>query len=142
MRWTEDQVLAAAPDAAAVKAARRLTAPGRWDDAGSAGVSALWGSCRGSGREPYRAAVDLAGPAYRCTCPSRKIPCKHVLALLLRWAGGDVSDQPVPSWVGEWLSTRANDGDRRQSWRERAVAQLTVVVVSPCPGSAIGKDDR
>ena len=27
--------------------------------------------------------VDLSGPAYRCSCPSRKFPCKHVLALLL-----------------------------------------------------------
>jgi SWIM zinc finger len=46
----------------------------------------VWGLCAGSGKRPYQTVVDLTGPAYKCSCPSRKFPCKHALALLLNWA--------------------------------------------------------
>jgi hypothetical protein len=59
----------------------------------------------------YRSTVDLSGPAYRCTCPSRKIPCKHVLALLLHWAEGLVPDGAPPAFAAEWLAGR----DQRQA---------------------------
>ena len=26
--------------------------------------------------------IDSTGPAYKCSCPSRKFPCKHALGLL------------------------------------------------------------
>nr|WP_231747316.1 SWIM zinc finger family protein [Auraticoccus cholistanensis] len=48
----------------------------------------MWGRCQGSGRTPYQVSVDLVAPAWRCTCPSRKVPCKHALALLLLWSQG------------------------------------------------------
>nr|WP_279163542.1 SWIM zinc finger family protein [Rhodococcus erythropolis] len=34
--------------------------------------------------------VDLRGPAYKCSCPSRKFPCKHALGLLVEWSEGRV----------------------------------------------------
>lgn len=89
---------------------------GSWPERGviaapSGGASTLWGECKGSGSKPYQAAVHLdggAGPAYKCGCPSRKIPCKHVLALLVLWAQDsvDVRDDR-PEWVAAWLSGRA-----------------------------------
>ncbi|MFJ5674414.1 SWIM zinc finger family protein [Streptomyces sp. NPDC093097] len=85
-RWTTDQVLALAPDEASRAAGGRLAASGRWSGAG-AGGGAVWGACEGSGSTPYRTAVDLNGAGYTCSCPSRKVPCKHALGLLLRWAG-------------------------------------------------------
>ena len=75
----------------------------------------LWGECRGSAAAPYRTVIDLAGPAYRCSCPSRKFPCKHVLALLLLWADGSVKDDAgeLPDWAAGWLTGRAGEGWRR-----------------------------
>ncbi|MFF8405848.1 SWIM zinc finger family protein [Streptomyces sp. NPDC014846] len=111
VRWTADQVLALAPDAASRKAGSKLGAAGPWSETGS-GEGTLWGLCKGSGSRPYQTVVDLAGaagPAYRCSCPSRKFPCKHALGLLLLWAGGDgsvpASAQP-PDWAGQWLAGR------------------------------------
>ncbi|MET9069159.1 SWIM zinc finger family protein, partial [Streptosporangium sandarakinum] len=86
-RWNRDQVLALAPDASSQKAAQGVSSPGKWSGAGAT-AGALWGECRGSGSKPYLACVDLSEPAYRCSCPSRKFPCKHALGLLLLWSAG------------------------------------------------------
>ena len=89
VRWTADQVLALAPDAASRKAGSKLGAAGPWSETGSCDEGTVWGLCRGSGSKPYQTVVDLAdaaGPAYKCSCPSRKFPCKHALGLLLLWA--------------------------------------------------------
>ncbi|MFJ2957232.1 SWIM zinc finger family protein [Streptomyces sp. NPDC087270] len=111
-RWTVDQVLALAPDAASRKAGAKLATPAPWSGTGTAGT-AVWGLCKGSGSKPYQTAVDTRGPAYRCSCPSRKFPCKHALALLLLWAGG--ADGPMatagaagsePEWVEQWVAAR------------------------------------
>jgi hypothetical protein len=108
-RWDRAGVLALAPDAPSQRAAQALASERSWPVAGSAGPATLWGQCRGSTAVPYRTIVDLSGPAYRCSCPSRKFPCKHALALMLLWADGAVhhdADGP-PGWAANWLSTRA-----------------------------------
>lgn len=107
MEWTAATVEGLAPDAASVAAARKLARPAPWTETG-ADARAVWGLCRGSGARPYEVAVDLAGPAFKCSCPSRKIPCKHALALLLLRAGGEVPDGAAPERVEEWLSARAS----------------------------------
>ena len=84
-RWTVDDVLKLAPDATSAGAARRLSRSAVWSQAGSSG-SLLWGKCQGSAREPYQVTIDLNEPSFRCTCPSRKLPCKHSLGLLLLFA--------------------------------------------------------
>ncbi|MEV4284289.1 SWIM zinc finger family protein [Nonomuraea bangladeshensis] len=105
-RWSRDQVLALAPDAASSKAAQGVASPGKWQVRGVAGAL-LYGACRGSGATPYLACVDLTEPAYRCTCPSRKFPCKHALGLLLLWAGDAVPEgTQAPAWATEWLTAR------------------------------------
>lgn len=105
-RWTAEQVLALAPDAASQKAGGKLATPARWSGSGGRD-GALWGLCAGSGSKPYQTVVDLSGPAYRCSCPSRKFPCKHALGLLLLWATGEpVQDAEPPSWAEEWLTAR------------------------------------
>jgi hypothetical protein len=107
--WDRARVLALAPDAPSQRAAQSLAAGRAWPTAGTAEPGAVWGECRGSAAAPYRAVVDLSGPAYRCSCPSRKFPCKHVLALLLLWAEGAVKDDPggPPGWAASWLTARA-----------------------------------
>lgn len=97
--------MAVASDAASQTAARRLAAGAGWAAEG-ASEQAVWGSCSGSGKVPYQVVVELAGPAYTCTCPSRKFPCKHALALLLRWSAGSVPDGEPPSFATSWLQSR------------------------------------
>ena len=94
-----------APDAASARAARGLATPRRWSQAGC-DDRAVWGLCEGSGAAPYQVAVALGGPALRCSCPSRKVPCKHVLGLLLLWAlrPEEVPPAAAPEWVAEWLA--------------------------------------
>jgi hypothetical protein len=102
-----EHVLALAPDASGLKTAQKLAAPEPWSGAGS-NDRAVWGACRGSAKLPYQVACDTHGPAYRCTCPSRKVPCKHVIALLLLWAYGSpaVTAGDPPADIAAWLASR------------------------------------
>ncbi|MFF3491010.1 SWIM zinc finger family protein [Streptomyces sp. NPDC002795] len=141
VRWTTDQVLALAPDAASRKAGSKLGGPGPWSGTGSsAGAEdsdegAVWGLCKGSGSKPYQTIVDIGGgapgangPGYKCSCPSRKFPCKHALGLLLLWAGGDAqvpAGQSPPEWAEPWLAGR----QKRAGSQESAVSETG-------PGSA------
>jgi hypothetical protein len=107
--WTVEQVVALAPDASAARAGRSLADARRWSGLGTGGTAA-WGECRGSAAQPYRACIDLAEPAFRCSCPSRKLPCKHALGLFLILAGepGAIGRTEPPDWVRDWLEKRAD----------------------------------
>src|SRR6185436_6036947 len=78
MNWTEEQVLSLAPDESAKKSGRELASPSKWVSR-SANEKALWGECKGSGANPYKTQIDLSNIAFKCSCPSRKFPCKHGL---------------------------------------------------------------
>lgn len=125
VRWTVEQVLALAPDESSRKAGGRLGSAGPWSGAGCDGSGAVWGLCKGSGSKPYQTVVDTTGPAYKCSCPSRKFPCKHALGLLLLWASDEAALGPaeVPDWAGEWL-----DGRRRRAAQK----------AEPAGGGAVG----
>jgi hypothetical protein len=133
-RPTVEQALAVAPDARSAAAGERLALATAWAEVGH-DDRAVWGACRGSGKAPYQVAVDLWGPAYRCTCPSRKWPCKHAIALLLLWA----RDSPVvvaaaaPAEVGAWLASRAA---ATPGGLERAVAGNAAALVAAPPVAA------
>ena len=131
VRWTADQVLALAPDAASRKAGSKLGAAGPWSEAGSSDEGTVWGLCKGSGSKPYQTVVDIAdaaGPAYKCSCPSRKFPCKHALGLLLLWTADDAAVPPgqAPEWAAQWAAGR----------RERAEAKKTGTGSGAPSGSA------
>ncbi|MEU9911874.1 SWIM zinc finger family protein [Streptomyces sp. NPDC051001] len=119
VRWSADQVLALAPDAASRKAGSKLGAAGPWSEAGSSDEGTVWGQCKGSGSKPYQTVVDIAdvsGPAYKCSCPSRKFPCKHALGLLLLWAGEDgaVPRGQAPDWAEQWLEGRRKRAEEKK----------------------------
>jgi hypothetical protein len=105
-RWGTGQVLGLATDTSSVRAGQALGRASVWSDTGSS-ERAVWGACRGSGARPYQTAVDLTRPAFRCTCPSRKFPCKHALGLLLLWSAGEVGSEEEPSWVADWVKGAA-----------------------------------
>lgn len=105
---TTDQITALAPDAASLKAGRDLATSRKWKGLGSDGT-ALWGLALGSGAEPYQTRVHLADLASKCSCPSRKFPCKHALGLLLLASAepASLTEKSQPRWVVEWLESRA-----------------------------------
>jgi len=115
MNLDADAVLALAPDAASAKAARGLTNASQWPTLG-ADEQAVWGECQGSGAKPYQTQVDRNGPVFKCSCPSRKFPCKHGLALLLLHAQDSArfTQNTPPAWVSEWLGARTERAQKKE----------------------------
>ena len=125
-RWTLDQVEKLAPDESSVKAARKLALPRPWSDTGSTDTL-VWGKCQGSGSTPYQVSVDLTGPAFKCSCPSRKFPCKHGLALLMLWVANDgsvVDATEAAGFASDWQAARGDhaSGTSRRSGGDDAPA--------------------
>ncbi|MTW21905.1 hypothetical protein GJ668_12480 [Allochromatium palmeri] len=116
MNLSADELLRLAPDAASVKAAKGLVIPAKWPRLGH-DETAVWGECRG-----YQIQIDPSGPAFRCSCPSRKFPCKHGLALgLLYLQHPDrFTHADPPDWVSEWLTSRAQRRERQKERPESA----------------------
>lgn len=124
----EATALAMAPDDAGRRAGRALAVPGLWAGAGR-DDHAAWGRVRGSGRDPYRVALDLGGePAWTCSCPSRKQPCKHAVGLLLLAARGQLPSGHRPPEVAEWLDGR---GQRQSRAGAKGARARTGEVVDP-----------
>jgi hypothetical protein len=103
-----ENVEALAPDQSSLDAARKLLKLSSWPALASNSAGLIWGECQGSGSTPYRVVVSETDAGYKCTCPSRKFPCKHSLALMWLRADGKAafSSAPVPAWVADWLSRR------------------------------------
>jgi hypothetical protein len=121
VRLNPDQVAALAPDAGSLRAGQGLASERSWSGVGQ-DERALWGLCQGSGTKPYQTQVDLDGPAFRCSCPSRKFPCKHALGLLLLTAASPtaIPQGEPPEWVVEWLASREQRDERAQTRAARA----------------------
>lgn len=112
--WSAQRVEQMAPDGAAVKAAQSVARPAKWRSLGCTEKLA-WGECQGSGKDPYQVRVDLIDVTYKCSCPSRKLPCKHTLGLLLLFADGkSVPSGSPPAFVEEWSANRAKRAEARQ----------------------------
>ncbi|MFJ8785531.1 SWIM zinc finger family protein [Streptomyces sp. NPDC102476] len=142
VRWTADQVLALAPDASSRKAGSKLGAAGPWSEAGSSDEGTVWGLCKGSGSKPYQTVIDIAdatGPAYKCSCPSRKFPCKHALGLLLLWAGGEGAVPPglPPDWAEQWT-----EGRRQRAQEKRTAGAAGSAAGSVDPEAARRRAER
>lgn len=114
MSLTAEQILALAPDAASAKAGTGQASLSKWSGLGGH-AQALWGLCQGSGKEPYRAQIDLAGPAFKCNCPSRKFPCKHGIGLYLLYARDSAAfkETDAPQWVNDWLQSREERSEKK-----------------------------
>ena len=114
MSLSVDQILALAPDPASAKAGSAQSSASKWSGLGGH-AQALWGLCQGSGKDPYKAQIDLSVPAFKCTCPSRKFPCKHGLGLYLLYAreSAAFADATAPQWVTDWLQSREERSEKK-----------------------------
>lgn len=103
---------ALAPDQASLQSASKLTKRSNWVRLQTSDAL-LWGECQGSGSNPYRVVVDATDGGCRCTCPSRKFPCKHGLALMWLSVSAPAeftSAAPMPEWVTDWVGRRRKSG--------------------------------
>ena len=118
--WTSEQIMALAPDASSAKAGKSLASAKNWVTLG-ANEEAVWGECKGSAAKPYQAEIELSEPAFRCTCPSRKFPCKHTLGLFLMYESQpkNFEQHEAPAWVSEWLKTRTQQREKKATKSER-----------------------
>lgn len=117
-----------ATDQSSLKAAAGLAKPAKWSGTGISHDGVLiWGECAGSGANPYRVMADLRDLGNKCTCPSRKFPCKHVLGLLWLKAEAIVAFSPAetPDWVSDWLGRRrtGNSGAAKPATNTPAAAK-------------------
>src|SRR5262249_27330384 len=128
MNWTAEQILALAPDAASAKSGQGLAAARKWLKLG-ADEQTAWGLCQGSGKDPYQTQIDLTEPAFRCSCPSRKFPCKHGLGLflLLALSAAAFKEKEPPDWVVEWMASRVKRAEQRVEKQARAEAGEKIV---------------
>lgn len=121
MSLTLERIEALAPDQASLGAARKLLKPSSWPTLAE-GDGLIWGECQGSGATPYRVVVSEEDAGYKCTCPSRKFPCKHSLALMWMRAERSTAFAPatVPDWVKDWLSRRRGKSTRANKTEDEA----------------------
>jgi len=116
---TIERVNVLAPDAASLKAGQGLASARKWQSLGC-DERAVWGECQGSGSSPYQTEIDLSEPAFKCTCPSRKFPCKHSLGLMILFVNSrsDFEAATPPEWVNEWLTRRDDQAARKKAKAE------------------------
>ena len=76
------------------------------------------------GKCPVSGAGRLRDTTVRCSCPSRKFPCKHGIGLMLLAVGSPASvpQAAPPDWVAEWLAKREEDKVKRE---QKAIATQT-----------------
>lgn len=138
---------ALAPDQASLNSASKLNRRGRWVRL-EARDRLLWGECQGSGANPYRVVVDAGDQGTKCTCPSRKFPCKHALALM--WidatAPGEFApaDQ-IPEWVNDWLGRRRKTGAAaaaKQASTEKNIGEAGVAEAEARPEDPAAAERR
>lgn len=122
--WSTDEVRQFAGKAYA--AGQKLAGAAGWSNTGAT-QTLLWGDFQGSGRTPYRVQVNLVGPTYKCSCPSRQFPCKHVVGLVLRWCGGsvDAASEAPPSTLTAAAAPKAprEISEKAIAARESSVAE-------------------
>src|SRR5581483_979140 len=106
-----------APDASSSAAGKKLANAKNWKNLGQS-PEALWGECQGSAL--YQVRVDLSSLTIQCSCPSRKLPCKHGLGLLLLavTTPSTVPTTEPPEWITAWLEKRAATNKRKEAKTE------------------------
>lgn len=134
MALTRSAIEAMAPDQSALTAASKLLQPAKWLSRARAG-GLIWGECQGSGANPYRVAADIEDVGSKCTCPSRKFPCKHALALMWMFVEGGAAfkEGDVPEWVKDWIGRRRKTSAPTQSSEGKSLSAAREVIAEGAP---------
>lgn len=121
IHWTLEEARALAPDAASLKAAEKLLLPAKWLGLSRA-ENLLWGQCKGSGKSPYDVCLDTQARRGRCSCPSRKQPCKHVVALAQLSVSAEMLFSPseLPEKLAEKMASQRSDASKAPQKKYKA----------------------
>ena len=119
MNITAKEIDLLAPNADAAKNGFELSKKKLSKLSKSADGTLIFGECAGSGKNPYYCSADYVDentPVFRCNCPSRQIPCKHVLGLLYAYAGGQTfKEADIP----EDIASKRAKIEKRQEKKEQ-----------------------
>ena len=116
---------------------RGLLAPSNWPSRARHG-GLIFGECQGSGANPYRVVADTEDPGSKCTCPSRKFPCKHALALMWMFVedGASFATAELPDWVGEWMGRRRKGAAQPRSGEPKSLDAKSLDTARDVPAHA------
>jgi len=89
-QWTESDIQTHVTDANTLHDGRALARVAKWSGLGR-DDHAAWGLAQGSGKNLYRVCVAIDDAATKCSCPSRKFPCKHAVGLMFLLAADMVA---------------------------------------------------
>lgn len=118
MDINKNQIDSLAPDQASIKAGKGLSTLSKWKNIGFNDF-ALWGECQGSGSNPYKSQIDTRTFSFKCSCPSRKFPCKHGLGLMYLFVDNKSSfSSNIPTWVEEWINAREVRQQKQEEKKE------------------------
>lgn len=121
---TEVFIDSLAPNSAAIKNGQGLVKKRRFVHFNQSedGV-VLFGECGGSGSSNYYPSADFGvpdKPVMRCTCPSRQIPCKHVLGLLYAYVGKETFEYAT---IPEELAAKREKMSKREERKSELAAE-------------------
>ena len=120
MNITSKEVEMLAPNSDAAKNGLELSRKKLSNLSKSTDGTLIFGECAGSGKNPYYCSADYlneSAPVFRCNCPSRQIPCKHVLGLLFAYANGQTfKTADIP----EDITSKRAKIEQRQEKKEKA----------------------
>jgi hypothetical protein len=119
MSWiTPQQAESLTPDSGTLNRARKIAKSNKYQDVG-ASERAIWGVALGSSN--YNSYVDLQGPAFKCSCPVKKLPCKHIMGLMLLVANDPdtVCSNDHPEALQEWLNKRDSTAQAKATKAEK-----------------------
>lgn len=113
-KLTKEQAESFAPDSGTLSRGRKIAKPSAYRDIG-ADDRAIWGTALGS--STYLSMVDLHGPAFKCSCPVKKLPCKHIMGLMLLVADDEsvIESEQQPEELQQWLSKRETAAVAKQN---------------------------
>ncbi len=103
--WSYERLLNYAPDSRTLSQARGLFFAKRWKLLEGNGAF-LWGEYETIHGHQYKAFVRLEPPLFRCSCKSRRRPCKHSLALVLLFLNRPdvwVVKEEIPEWAALYI---------------------------------------
>lgn len=125
MTFTEQQIETLAPNPGAFNSGKSLSNAGNWITYAQ-NERVIWGTIKGSGKNPYLTQIDINTLAYKCNCPSRQFPCKHGIGLMLLYARNSSAflvTHEEPEWVKAWMDKRVGKPDKDENPVERTAGE-------------------
>ncbi len=114
MNLTPEKIFSYAPDSGTAQRSKSVAHAQIWHTLEGNG-RAIWGTY-GYVADPFKVQVDFQGPAFRCSCPVRRKPCKHGIGLLLLFSKNNDSFSVVtdpPDWVNSWIEKRDEQANQK-----------------------------